>query len=123
MTVLTQTRISPSLANNRMSGREKVLLERACRVCMTRHDLTRHHLVPHAWFLARRQELRSLRNANANIVPLCASCHRIVDGVRDPVGRLQKRAALRAALGANETAFILHIRGRAWLDANYPRNP
>lgn len=116
-------RISPSLAHNVTSGRIKVAQEKRCRICDARYRLTRHHLVEHAWFLARKPELRSLRNANANIIPLCETCHRIVDGVRDPVGRLQKRAAIRTALYSNEIAFILQVRGRDWLNAHYPVNP
>lgn len=117
-------RVSPSLAENRMSGRDKVYFERACRVCGSRKDMTRHHMVPLSWFFSEKgAPLRKIRNANANIVPLCESCHRIIDGVRDPVGRLKLRAALRERLGPNEVAFILQVRGRAWFDQEYPKNP
>jgi hypothetical protein len=117
-------RVNPSLAENRMSGREKLLMEARCRICHERYDLSRHHLVPHSWFLAEENEsLRQVRNANANIVPLCVSCHRIVDGVNAPVSRLKKRSALRRALGSNEIAFILQVRDRDWLDEHYPKNP
>ena len=118
------SQISVGLRENRMSGREKITQEKQCRICPETHALTRHHLVPHAWFLSEKgARFKPVRNANANIVPLCVSCHRIVDGVRDPVGRLQKRAALRAALGTNEIAFVIQVRGQEWLDAHYPRNP
>ena len=117
------SRVSPGLANNITSGRQKVAQEKKCRICPQKYGLTRHHLVPHSWFLSRRAELRSVRNANANIVPLCAECHRLVDGTRDPVERLQKRAALRGALYTNEVAFILQVMGRGWFDQEYPRDP
>jgi len=116
--------VSRSLAENRMSGREKVVQERACRVCASRKDMTRHHLVPLSWFFSEKgAHLRKIRNVNANIVPLCEACHRLVDGIRDPVLRLKKRAALRERLGSNEIAFIIQVRGRQWLDHHYPRNP
>lgn len=130
MTTFVRTgyrRVNESLAHNATSGRTKVALENRCRACgwtppIRYGHLTRHHLVPQAWFLQRKQELRLLRNANANIVPLCRRCHEIVDG-RDPVPRLQKRAALRQALHSSEVSFILQIRGRQWLDAHYPLDP
>ena len=121
---MSAVQISVGLRDNRMSGREKVLMERKCRICPTKDDMTRHHLVPLSWFFSEEgAHLRNIRNANANIVPLCEECHRIIDGVRDPVGRLQKRAALRERLGANEVAFILQVRGQAWFDKEYQRNP
>lgn len=116
-------RLNPTLAFNYGSGRPKVSQEKACRICHDRQDLSRHHLVPQAWFLGRKPELRRLRNANANIVPLCVSCHRILDGVNDPVGRLQKRAMLRERLYNNEVAFILQVRGQQWFDDEYPIEP
>jgi 5-methylcytosine-specific restriction endonuclease McrA len=122
MTALKQ--ISEGLRDNRLSGREKVQIERKCRLCPERRTLTRHHLVPLSWFLSvQGARFRSIRNANSNIVPLCASCHRIVDGVHDPVGRLQKRAALRSALGTNEVSFVLQVRGEVWFDEEYSRHP
>lgn len=122
--MVTLAQVSVSLRENRMSGRDKVLMERDCRICDSRKDMTRHHLVPLSWFFSPRgAHLRSIRNANANIVPLCVTCHQIVDGTRDPVGKLKIRAALRERLGSNEVAFILQVRGQAWFDHHYPRNP
>lgn len=115
--------ISRSLAHNVTSGRMKVASEKRCRICHARRDLTRHHLVPHAWFMSHDPEIKRLRNANANIVPLCVSCHRLVDGTLDPVSRLQKRAALRGALATSEIAFIIQVLGKNWFDDHYPRNP
>ena len=120
---MSTTRVNPSLAHNSTSGRSKVAYERRCRVCGGEQALTRHHLVPQAWFFERKPEIRVLRNANANIVPLCEPCHRIVDTTRDPVLRLQKRATLRSALYPNEVAFILQLRGRDWFEAHYPLDP
>lgn len=116
-------RLNPTLAHNATSGRVKLDQERKCRVCPNKRGLTRHHLIPQVWFKYRKEELRSLRNANANIVPLCEECHRIIDGVIDPVGRLQKRAALRDALYSNEVAFILQVRGPQWFELAYPLEP
>lgn len=116
-------RVNPTLAHNATSGRLKVSQERRCRICQQKQRLTRHHLIPQVWFKYRKEELRILRNANANIVPLCETCHRIVDDQSMPVGRLQKRAALRQALHPNEVAFILQLRGPEWFDQAYPVNP
>lgn len=116
-------RVNPTLANNVTSGRQKLAWERQCRICRHEHQLTRHHLIPHSWFLRRRMEIKVLRNANANIVPLCEQCHRVVDSGRDPVSRLQKRSSLRGALYPNEIAFILQVMGQAWFDREYPKDP
>lgn len=116
-------RLNPTLAHNATSGRVKLHQEKKCRICPNIRNLTRHHLIPQVWFKYRKEELRVLRNANANIVPLCEACHRIVDDQTYPVGRLQKRAALREALYPNEIAFILQLRGSQWLELAYPANP
>lgn len=116
-------RLNPTLAHNATSGRIKLHQEKKCRICPNRRNLTRHHLIPQVWFKYRKEELRSLRNANANIVPLCEECHRIIDSAIDPVGKLQKRAALRDALYSNEIAFILQVRGPQWFNLAYPTNP
>ena len=121
--VVVPARVSASLANTVTSGRLKLAQERCCRICHERYNLTRHHLVPISWFLGQSNQIRAIRNANANIIPLCESCHRIIDGVRDPVGRLQKRAAIRERLGTNEYAFILQVIGSSWLEENYPKDP
>jgi hypothetical protein len=115
--------ISRSLAHNVTSGRMKLASEQRCRICHGRRELTRHHLIPHAWFMSQDHEVKRLRNANANIVPLCVSCHRLVDGVRDPVLRLQKRSALRGALATVEIAFIIQVLGKPWFDEHYPIDP
>lgn len=124
MTVAPSTfqRVNQTLAENTTSGRQKLTNEGRCRICGSQENLTRHHLVPMSWFLRRKMELRALRNANANIVPLCRSCHEVLDG-REPVPRLQKRSTLRASLWPNEIAFILQVRGKDWLNFHYPVNP
>lgn len=115
--------VSTSLTKNFASGRLKISQEKKCRICPSKQNLTRHHLVPQSWFIGRPDEIKAIRNANANIVPLCESCHRIVDSVRDPVGKLKKRAILREALGTNEFAFIIQLTSRQWLDEHYPKEP
>lgn len=124
MTAMSLHQVSKALRDNRLSGRDKVLMERQCRICSSSQDMTRHHLVPVSWFFSDEgAHLRMIRNANANIVPLCVNCHQIIDGIRQPVLRLQFRAALRARLGTNEIAFILQVQGREWLEEHYPRDP
>lgn len=113
--------INPTLVRNWPSAHEKVGQEKQCRICQSRHDLTRHHLVPHSWFIKDKPGLKIIRNTHANIIPLCETCHREVDGVRNPTARLEKRAAIREALYTNEVAFILQVRGAQWLEEHYPR--
>lgn len=120
--MLAYQRVNPTLSDNSTSGRTKVCSEGCCRLCRSGENLTRHHLVPQAWFVQRKLELKVLRNANANIVPLCRACHEVLDG-REPVPRLQKRSTLRERLYSNEVAFILQVRGKDWLNHHYPVNP
>lgn len=116
------------------SGRQKVFNEAHCRMCL-RHKrvrpLTRHHLVPLAWFLQRHQVngetvyvqplgVRQIRNANANIIPLCRPCHDLVDH-RDREIRKAARRELRRSLWQPEIAFAIAVRDLHWLDAHYPR--
>lgn len=93
-----------------------------CRMCLRSASvraLTRHHLVPHAWFLKQPLALRLIRNAHANIVPLCRPCHDLVDS-RDLHEREEARRHLRRSLLQDEIAFAIQVRGRHWLDAHYP---
>jgi 5-methylcytosine-specific restriction endonuclease McrA len=94
----------------RMCGRPKVV-----------RTITRHHLVPQAWFdkLDEDDPRRLLRNATANLVPLCRPCHDLVDH-RDPVVRAQARRMLRRSLAQAEITFAIHLRGRPWLEHHYP---
>jgi len=81
--------------------------------------LTRHHLVPEHWFLRQPVHLRQIRNAHANIIPLCRAHHDLVES-REPVVRLEARRLLRASLTQEEISFAIQIRGRAWLNSEYP---
>ena len=81
--------------------------------------LTRHHLVPESWFLRQPIHLRQIRNAHANIVPLCRWHHDLVES-KHPVIRLETRRRLRASLLQEEIAFAIQLRGRDWIDSEYP---
>lgn len=116
-------RLSKSLRRQYGSGKLKVSQEKRCRICPNAGRITRHHLVPQSWFIGQDEEIKNVMNVDANIIPLCETCHRIVDGVRDPVSRLKKRAAIRDKLGNNEYAYILQVVGEVWLDEHYPKNP
>ena len=94
-----------------------------CRMCRREarvRPLTRHHLVPESWFLRQPLPLRMIRNAHANIVPLCRPCHDRID-CRDIVERSQARRELRRSLTQQEITFAIQVRSRAWLDYEYPR--
>jgi 5-methylcytosine-specific restriction endonuclease McrA len=97
----------------------KLSTEGRCRLCGLERPLTRHHLVPESWFLSQPAQLRAIRNAHANIVPLCRPCHDDVDR-RHPVARERSRRKLRATLSQQEIAFIIAVRDRAWLELAYP---
>jgi hypothetical protein len=81
--------------------------------------LTRHHLVPEHWFLRQPLALRQIRNAHANIIPLCRPHHDLVES-KQPVVRLEARRLLRQTLTQDEIVFAIQVRGRAWLDMEYP---
>lgn len=81
--------------------------------------LTRHHLVPEHWFLRQPLHLRQIRNAHANIIPLCREHHDLVES-KHPVIRIEARRRLRATLTQEEITFAIQVRGRAWLDREYP---
>lgn len=109
--------VSPSLVVQRHKGFAKVREEGRCRMCLRPsavRPLSRHHLVPQAWFRAR-PKLAPLRHAEANIVPLCDPCHKAVEE-RGAHARIE----LRRLLGAAEVAFVLQLRGQDWLDLRYP---
>lgn len=94
----------------------KVAREGHCRMCL-RHQsirpLSRHHLIPQSWFRQRGLVTR-LRNAAANIVPLCRLCH---DEVEQDIG---SRRMLRRSLTQEEVAFVIDVIGAAWFDRRYP---
>jgi hypothetical protein len=104
----------------------KVLGEGRCRLCGADHShtragkrLTRHHVVPESWFLGQPLALRLIRNAHANIIPLCRDCHDNVDS-RHPVVCEKARMELRVLMTQQEIAFVIQVRGRAWLERAYP---
>jgi hypothetical protein len=110
--------VNPTLIVQRGKGWIKCREEGACRMCR-RPDkirpLTRHHLVPLSWFRARPR-FAPLRNADANIVPLCEPCHKQVERRSPPHARIE----LRRLLYPVEVAFVLQTAGRPWLDWRYP---
>lgn len=94
-----------------------------CRMCLRSsrvRPITRHHLVPDAWFRKQPTHLRAIRNAHANIVPLCRACHDRVDA-QDLAERREARRHLRRSLAQQEIAFAIQVRGLDWLDLHYPR--
>ncbi len=104
----------------------KMSAEAVCRMCLRTarvRPLTRHHLVPESWFRQQPLALKMIRNAHANIVPLCRSCHDRVDNyateeeLRD---RVEARRHLRRSLTQQEIAFAIQVRGQDWLDHHYP---
>lgn len=95
----------------------KVEREGHCRMCKRPsrvRQLTRHHLIPQGWWKARGEEIAVLRNAAANIIPLCRLCH---DQVESDV---ESRRMLRRALTQQEVAFAIDVIGRTWLERRYP---
>lgn len=113
------------LFHNGSSGRDKTAREGHCRMCQKpRHlcavgdqpaTLTRHHLVPLRWFVRDGARYRAVRNANANIVPLCWPCHKLIED-KD----IFARRMLRRVLTQREIAFAVQLRGIQWLDRAYP---
>jgi hypothetical protein len=74
--------------------------------------------VPHSWFLPQDDKIVTVRNANANIVPLCRPCHDAVED-RDPVVRTHARVQLRRVLTQAEIAFAINAMGKERFDATY----
>src|SRR6476659_8364604 len=72
--------------------------------------LTRHHLVP--------QELGGT-DRNENIVPLCRSCHDLIDAGPMLI-RLIYRRMLRHKLSPGEVSYIRRRQGEKWLEKWYP---
>lgn len=103
---------------NATSGLVK-LREGQCRMCRRPWKVrppTRHHLVPLRWFLSSGgAAYRQIRNSNANIIPICRPCHDLIEK-RDPIARRMLRKLLTQA----EVAFAIRLRGRVWLDREYP---
>jgi hypothetical protein len=101
----------------RDGGRSKLREEGRCRLCLRpywKRPMTRHHLVPKRIF--RLYGIQSIiRDADANIVPLCSPCHAWVEQP-DPEGRRM----LRKVLGAAEATFVIRLCGADWFERRYP---
>lgn len=113
---------SRTLISPKMTG-HKILSEGHCRMCgrpARVRPLTRHHLVPVSWFLRQPWPLRMVRNAHANVLPLCRPCHDLVDN-REEAERASARKELRRCLSQAEITFCISVRGKEWLDEHYPR--
>lgn len=105
----------------------KVRTEGCCRLCekteaerrrdreyrAERWRITRHHMIPRA---------DGGRNDAENIIPLCRSCHDLID--KKPLAkRIRHRADLRARLTDAEVAYLREKRGDVWLARHYPEDP
>lgn len=113
---------SENLCNPRLTAAK--MANARCRMCLHARycgppHITRHHLVPDSWFLGQPEVLRAIRNAHANIIPLCRSCHDDID-LPFPVAKERARRKLRSKLLQDEIAFAIQVRGREWLDESYP---
>lgn len=81
--------------------------------------LTRHHIIPESWFMPQPIKLKMIRNAHANIVPLCRLCHDLVDS-KNAIERAEARKMLRKTFSQQELAFVIRVLGKGWLDEQYP---
>lgn len=115
--------VSKTLRVGRDSGKVKLREEGICRMCLRSHAvrrLTRHHLVPQSMFTWGRFGFpgtagwRLLRDADANIVPLCRQCHDEVEL------NASMRRFLRRVLTQAEIAFCIQVAGKEWFDRRYP---
>jgi 5-methylcytosine-specific restriction endonuclease McrA len=93
---------------NPRAGRAKIQDEGKCRICPSRIDLDRHHLVP-----------RSLGgdDVDENLIPLCHTCHMEFEhGTRRGwFGHLIRRALTRS-----ELAYVLRRKSEVFLERYYP---
>ncbi len=100
------------------------MLQGSCRICGESNRTTAHHLIPLRWFRFRPGRIG--RNSQLNVVPLCAICHRVVDGhisgsiANRKARQLWARAQLRAQLSDLEISYVTSLRGLNWLNATYP---
>lgn len=111
-----------SLRRMAPSGTEKCHAEGHCRMCQRPgavRQLTRHHVVPFAWWKKIALPWREVRNAPANIVPLCRPCHDLVESP-DRAVREEARRMARRAMAQTEIAFAIGVRGKPWFDHHYP---
>lgn len=117
--------IPKSLRSHVPSATEKCKAEAHCRMC-GRSDkvrpitlLTQHHIVPQEWWKHVAHHERHVRNANANVLPLCRPCHDEIHSL-DPTVRLPARSMLRRTFTQKEIAFVIACVGQPWLDKHYP---
>jgi hypothetical protein len=112
-----------SLELARRDAGAKVQREGHCRMCLRPayvRPLTRHHLVPSRWFVRSTDlRLRMIRNASANVVPLCRPCHDLIETSETAV-RMEARTMLRRVLTQQEVTFCIQVRGQQWLEWAYP---
>jgi hypothetical protein len=95
----------------------KVNREGHCRMCLRPghvRQLSRHHLIPQHWWRQRGELVMRLRNAGANIVPLCRQCHDEVET------SIESRRMLRRVMTQEEVAFVIDVIGLRWLERRYP---
>lgn len=100
----------------------KMRHEKICRLCLRPEHvrpLTRHHIVPLRWFVRQGIRMRIHRNASANITPLCRDCHDRVESPNRTI-RVEARRYLRRSMTQQEVAFAIAVRGRDWLELQYP---
>lgn len=118
VTIPKPGKIHSDLFWNATSGLVK-LREGQCRMCQRAWKVrppTRHHLVPLRWFMRYEgAAFRAIRNANANIIPICRPCHDLIED-RDPFARRM----LRRLLTQQEIALAVQLRGVDWLNREYP---
>lgn len=118
----------------RRSGLDKAAEEGRCRMCLRPWSIrrpTRHHIVPQWWWNEQRSRciqhgpfynpgryalLGRARDCDANIVPLCEPCHRMVEL------DASARRTLRKLLGSSEVGFAIKVRGQRWFDDTYTPN-
>lgn len=121
--VVPLPRVSESLRVRRDSGWQKVREEGHCRMCLrpaTVRKLTRHHLVPQAYFNCRGgtgTQWRYLRDVDANVVGLCRDDHDLIHSIE--WGEFAK-IFLRNSLTQEEIAFMIQVRGLEWVNRFYP---
>lgn len=112
-----RTLTSPKITNH------KIMSEGHCRMCLRPdhvRNLTKHHLVPVSWLLRQPLPLRMIRNAHANIIPVCRPCHDLIDH-KEEGERMAARRELRRCLSQQEITFAIQIKSLEWLDEMYPR--
>lgn len=96
------------------AGTVKAQREGGCRVCRSKHLVSRHHVVPKS----QRGD-----DVDANLVPLCGDCHGALHRDDQPHFRGAQTIAqtLRIKLHDDEVEYVIAKMGAAWLELRYPR--